>query len=342
MDRRYTIALVDDSAATLAQGKAMLSGHYRVFTAASAAALFEALGHMTPDLILLDVMMPETDGYETIRRLKADARYSGIPVVFLTSRSDEESEMRGFALGAADYVAKPFSAPLLLKRIENHVKLARMLCEKTAEVDLLNNALIAEAAELIERRDSLTGGHISRTMRFMEILISAMQESGRYAAATAGWDAGGVAYSSQLHDIGKVAISDVILNKPGKLTDDEFELMKAHVPVGVDIIEKIMSETKGHELLRCARTITGAHHEKHNGSGYPAGASGEDIPLEGRVMAIVDVYDALISERPYKKALPHAEAVRIISEGAGKHFDPGLVDVFLKVESKLPAAAGLC
>ncbi|MCL2479015.1 MAG: response regulator, partial [Treponema sp.] len=254
-DSRKTIILVDDNLANLNQGKNILKPFYRVFPAPSSAKLFETLENIVPDLILLDIEMPEMNGYETIRKFKADPRFKDIPVIFLTSMNDEKSEMEGFDLGAVDYMTKPFSAPLLLKRIANQLlivdhqkalkdyaeNLEIKVNEKTAEVINLQNAVLATVSDLVEFRDKQTGGHIARTQRYMKSLIEGMVRTGLYSDIISRWDISVILLSAQLHDVGKIAITDLILNKPAKLTNDEFEIMKTHVVVGVDAIKKIMS-----------------------------------------------------------------------------------------------------
>ena len=352
-DTRQTIILVDDNISNLNQGKNILKSFYRVFPAPSAEKLFEALEKVVPDLILLDIEMPEMDGYEAIRKLKADPRFAEIPVIFLTSLTDEKSEMEGFDLGAVDYMFKPFSAPLLLKRIANqllivsHQKALKDYADnlevkvkiKTAEVTNLQNAVLATVSDLVEFRDKQTGGHIARTQRYMKALIEGLIKTDLYSETVSRWDLSVVLLSAQLHDVGKIAITDLILNKPAKLSEDEFEIMKSHVSVGVDAIKKIMSNADEHEFLHHALLIAGSHHEKWDGSGYPMNLKGLEIPLEGRLMAVADVYDALISERPYKKAFTHEEAIKIIEEGAGTHFDPDIIKVFRMVEDEFKNAS---
>ena len=352
---RYKIVLVDDNAANLAIGRNLLKTFYEVYPAPSAAKLFEILENVIADLVLLDIEMPEMDGYEAIKKLKEDPRFADIPVIFLTSKSDEESEMEGFDLGAVDYVSKPFSGPLLLKRIANQLLIVRQtkdllasqaalqdyadnleekVREKTAEVFNLQNAVLATVSDLVEFRDNLTGGHITRTQLYLQTLIEEVAAAGMFADEISGWEMDFLLPSAQLHDVGKIAISDNILNKPDKLTTEEFDIMKTHVTVGVDAIERIMSETNDHEFLQYALLFAGTHHEKWDGTGYPVGLRGENIPLEGRLLAIADVYDALISERPYKKAFTHERACEIIEESSGSQFDPALVGVFRKVQDR--------
>ena len=344
---RHTIILVDDNLSNLAQGKDILKPYYKVFPAPSAAKLFEALDNIIPDLILLDIEMPDMSGFEVIKKLKADPAYKDIPVIFLTSKRDEDSELRGFDLGAMDFVVKPFSAPKLLKRIENQLliiqskaalrnyaeNLENMVREKTEEVIDLQNAVLETVADLVEFRDKLTGGHVTRTQLYMKALLEELIRMNIYLETVSKWDMDHLLPSAQLHDVGKIAITDDILNKPARLTPDEFEVMKTHVDEGILAIKKIMSNAHESAFLYHALLIAGTHHEKWDGSGYPEGLKGESIPLEGRLMAIADVYDALISERPYKKALKHEEACRIIEESSGTHFDPTLVEVFRKVEA---------
>ena len=357
---RSKIILVDDAKANLTMGRNLLKTFYEIYPAPSARRLFEILENVIPDLILLDIEMPEMDGYEAIKKLKADPRFADIPVIFLTSKDDDDSEMEGFDLGAVDYVTKPFSGPLLLKRIANQLLIVRQKNEllasraalkdyadnleikvkdKTAEVIDLQNAILATVADLVEFRDKLTGGHISRTQRYLQALIDEMIREGTYEDVLSQLDMDFYLPAAQLHDVGKIAISDLILNKPAKLTAEETEIMKTHVTVGVDAIEQIMSKTKEHVFLNHALLIAGTHHEKWNGAGYPVGLRGYNIPIEGRLMAIADVYDALISERPYKKAFSHEEACKIIEDGAGIHFDPALIDLFKNVKDKFEQIA---
>ncbi|MDR0499318.1 MAG: response regulator [Holophagales bacterium] len=357
---RGKIILVDDNKANLDQGRNLLKTFYEVFPAASAAKLFEILENLIPDLILLDIDMPEVNGYEAIKTLKSNNRFVDIPVIFLTSKDDAVSELDGLTLGAADYVSKPFSGPLLLKRIEKELfianqkrdtqknqesmmdytnNLAKMVMEKTREVTELQSAILSTITNLIEFRDKLTAGHTMRTKLYIQALFDEMKRGGIYANEIFEWNEHAFLSSVQLHDIGKIAIPDNILNKSGRLTEDEYEIMKSHVTVGVDAIEKIMTKTREHSFLRHALNIAGTHHERWDGSGYPIGLSGKNIPLEGRLMAIADVYDALVMLRPYKQALSREEACKIIKEGAGKQFEPVLVDVFLKVEERFAQIA---
>ena len=350
---RDVIILVDDNQTSLSQGKNILKTFYKVYPAPSADKLFETLENVVPDLILLDIEMPEMNGYEAIKLLKADCRFTDIPVVFLTSKNDEGSELEGFDLGAADYISKPFSSALLLKRIANQLlivhtqatlkdyadNLEKKVQEKTAEVIDLQNAVFNTVADLVELRDKFTGGHIIRTQLYMKALVEELIHNDRYKEEISTWDIDFFLISTQLHDVGKIGITDLILNKPEKLTPEEFEIMKTHVNVGIDAIERIINNAHENAFLRHTLYIAGTHHEKWDGTGYPMGLKGMNIPLEGRLMAIADVYDALISERPYKKPLAHEEAKKKIEDGSGAHFDPMLVDVFRNVSDEFKRVA---
>jgi putative two-component system response regulator len=345
---RKKIVLVDDNITNLTLGKNILTEKYDVFTVPSGEKLFVLLEKVSPNLILLDIEMPEMNGYEVIKHLKADQKVAGIPVIFLTAKSDTSSELEGLILGAVDYISKPFSPPLLLKRIELHLlvesqkkalinyndNLQEMVKEKTKTVLDLQNAVLKTVANLVEHRDEITGGHVERTKGYLAILLDTMREKGPYKEEVESWDRDFFLQSSQLHDLGKISIRDSILLKPGNLTGDEFNEMKNHTLFGVKIIEEIEKETPESSFLKYAKILAGTHHEKWNGSGYPYGLKEQEIPLPGRLMAIADVYDALISIRPYKKPLAHEDAVQIITDGKGSHFEPDLVDLFLQVSDQ--------
>jgi putative two-component system response regulator len=349
--QRKKIVLVDDNITILTMGNFILNEKYDIFTVPSGEKLFKLLEKVLPDLILLDIEMPEMNGYEVIKLLKADKHVAGIPVIFLTAKNDMGSELEGLTLGAIDYLSKPFSPPLLLKRIELHLlvedqkkelqdfnnNLQEMVQKKTKTVLDMQNSILKTVAELVEQRDNITGGHVDRTRKYLEFLLTAMTQQGMYLEGIQDWDQEFLLQSSQLHDLGKISIKDNILLKPGKLTDEEFEEMKNHTVFGVQIIDEIEKHTPENSFLKHAKIFAGTHHEKWNGTGYPDGLAGEDIPLQGRLMAIADVYDALVSSRPYKKAFTHEEATKIILEGRGSHFDPVLTDLFASVADKFGA-----
>ncbi|MCL2232854.1 MAG: response regulator [Treponema sp.] len=349
--KRKTIFLVDDDMTNLALGKKALAGFYNVFTLDSALVMFEMLENLTPDLILLDVNMPEMDGYTAIKNLKA-SKAAHIPVIFLTALNNEEMELRGLSLGARDYITKPFSTALLLKRIEVHLlvedqkrelqsqkrellffnnNLTQMVDEKTRTVVELRNAILSTIAELVEYRDVITGGHIVRTQRYIKALMDAMKHHGVYKAEMSAMDEELVLQSCQLHDVGKIAIRDSILLKPEDLNSEEYEEIKAHTIYGEKVILKLQEKTTDSDFVEYARIFAITHHERWDGEGYPNGLKGEEIPLLGRVMAIADVYDALVTGRPYKDGFSHEKAARFILDGKGTHFDPVLTDLFGKI-----------
>jgi putative two-component system response regulator len=325
------IFAVDDNETNRISAKAALEGYYVAYAIPSAEKMFKLLEKITPDLILLDVDMPDKNGFDVIRMLKADPRYKSIPVIFLTSMIDPDAEIRGFELGVIDYIRKPFSPPVLVKRIGHHLETNKLIEKSLKAVHDLHYATIGVIANLVESRDSITGKHIERTQEYLKILVDELVRTGVYADEMSNWDMNLLLPSAQLHDVGKIIVSDVILNKPSKLTDEEFATIKKHSSEGERVICEIINKTEEGDFLFHARRFAGSHHEKWNGTGYPHGLSGEDIPLEGRIMAIADVYDALVSERPYKKAFTHENAVEIIQKDSGVHFDPKIVGVFLNV-----------
>ena len=340
-----TIFLVDDNATNLTVAEEALVKYYRVIALSSAQQMFAALEKFTPDLILLDIEMPEMSGFEAMKRLKANTVFSEIPVIFLTGRTDSVSEAYGIETGARDFIMKPFSEPVLINRIRYHLQIdeiirerTELLTKRTEQLVRLQNGIVYTFADLVESRDNNTGGHIDRTAGYMKILLDQMISEGVYADEILKWDLESVVSSARLHDLGKIAIPDSILNKPGPLTKEEFEKMKTHTNESVAIIEKAIKETGDAEFLQNAKLIAAYHHESWDGSGYPNGLKKYEIPLQARLMAIVDVYDALVSERPYKKPFSNEEALEIIKQSSGKQFDPLIVDVFVNANEKMKTA----
>ncbi|GHU07905.1 two-component system response regulator [Spirochaetia bacterium] len=339
------IVLVDDDVTNLVIGKSILGTQYDLITVPSGEKLFLLLQKTKPDLILLDVEMPEMDGFSVLRRLKSREPTTDIPVIFLTAKNDASSELEGLSLGAIDYIAKPFSAPLLLKRLELHLllesqklqlidytnNLQQKVLERTHTILALHNSILKNVANMVEYRDEVTGGHVERTRGYLSILLDALNRERLYSEETDGWDRELLLQSSQLHDLGKISIRDSILLKPDKLSNEEFEIMKKHTTYGEQMITEMQKDTPESGFLTYAKIFASTHHEKWDGRGYPHGLSGQDIPLQGRLMAIADVYDALISSRPYKQPFSHTEAVQIILDSRGSQFEPLLVDLFLTV-----------
>jgi putative two-component system response regulator len=351
---RETILLVDDNLANLKMGKLALADKYNVFTVPSVQKMLELLPRHRPDIILLDVDMPDMDGFEAIKLIKANPLTRDIPVIFLTGMNDSGSELNGLTLGAVDYITKPFSPQLLRKRIELHLlmeeqkrnlqrfneDLQAMVDEQTRMVVKLQNKVLRTVSELIDSRDYFTGSHLERAERTLQFLVPKVIEHPKYKAGTEDWDVDMLLHSSQLHDVGKIAISDSILKKPGRLTSEEFEVMKTHTTFGVKVIDKIADKDEASKFLNYARIFAGTHHERWDGAGYPDGLAGDNIPLLGRLMAIADVYEALTSERSYKPAFSHEKSVFIIMQGKGTQFDPELADIFSTVADVVGTGLG--
>ena len=339
-----TLFIVDDNSTNLEIAAEALDTEYRVLTMASALKMFQMLERIHPALILLDIEMPEMDGMEALKLLKTNEKFSDIPVIFLTSMNNVEMETRGFDYGAVDFVSKPFSPVVLRSRIKTHIDIDTIVRNRTAELirkteqlEKMRNDIIAILADLIENRDKNTGGHIERVKIYTKALVEAMLVRGVYADEIKQWDLELVYASTKMHDVGKLSISDFILNKPGPLDDQEKVIMQGHVAEGIRMIEDIAKRIDYGTFLSSAKLFAAYHHEKWNGTGYPHKLSGTDIPLQGRIMAIVDVYDALTSERPYKKAFSSEEATNIILTDAGTHFDPQIAQVFDEIRDVFDA-----
>lgn len=308
--------------------------------ATSGEQALQRIAATKPQLILMDVMMPGMSGFKTVELLNKDDATNSIPVIFLTARAESEDVVKGFNLGGVDYVTKPFKGVELRSRVRNHLELhayraslENLVQKRTHETELLKDVIIEAMGEMAEYRDPETGSHIHRTREYVKLLAETLVKRGCFVQQLTPDYITLLYKSAPLHDIGKVAIRDSILLKPGKLTFEEFEEMKAHTLFGEEVIANL-EHMAGHptSFLSCAKKIAGSHHEKYDGSGYPRGQKGDDIPLVGRIMAVADVYDAVVSKRVYKKAMSHAEAKNIMIEGRGSHFDPVMIDAFLKIE----------
>jgi putative two-component system response regulator len=335
------ILIVDDIPANIQVLVSILKEDgYQLSVATGGKQALDLIEKVGPDLVLLDIMMPDMDGYEVCRRLKADEATRHIPVLFITALVDAEDEAKGLALGAVDYITKPINPELLRARVRNHLELKQyqshleeLVRLRTQEVQLTQAVMIESLATLAEYRDPETGGHIKRTQNYVKALAMKLRTHQRFCSDLDDATIEMLYQAAPLHDIGKVGVRDVVLLKNGKLTDEEFELMKRHTTFGHEAL-RITEQKLGKSIfLRHAREVAYTHQEKWDGSGYPNGLKGDEIPISGRLMAVADVYDALISKRIYKPPMPHEKAVQIITEGKGSHFDPDVVDVFIELEA---------
>lgn len=342
---QQTILIVDDSPANLTVLSELLQPLYRVRAAASGQrGLVIARSQPLPDLILLDIMMPDLDGYQVLERLRADPITQNIPVIFVTALHGQDAELRGLSVGAADYITKPFMPAIILARIHTQLTLKQtrdylndqnhwLECEisrRMAENELIQAVSIRALAHLAEARDTETGNHILRTQSYVHELAQHLKTHPRFATQLTDNYIQLLARSAPLHDIGKVGIPDAILLKPGKLTSEEWCIMRTHAQIGAKAIEQAENDVQAPvAFLTLAKEIAHWHHEQWDGSGYPDGLAGDAIPLSARLMAIADVFDALICRRVYKAAFASETVYAILREHRGKHFDPDIVDTFL-------------
>ncbi|MGP0565483.1 MULTISPECIES: response regulator [unclassified Nitrospina] len=343
---RATILVVDDSVENLKLMVEILNEDYNVQLASNGEkGLKLAQSDRPPDLILLDIMMPGIDGYEVCRRLKAHAVSKSIPVIFLTALNEVHNEARGFEVGGVDYITKPVSLPIVQARVQTHLRLydqtrhlESLVREKTLELENTQDVTITGLATLAEYRDNETGGHILRTKSYVRLLAQNLKGLPRFRGELDDEVIGLLYKSAPLHDIGKVGVQDRILRKPGKLTHKEVSEMDRHVVFGRDAIleaEKLLGQAGDqYSFLRFAREIAYSHHERWDGCGYPEKLKGDAIPLSARLMALADVYDALISKRVYKPPYSHKQAVDLIIKGRETQFDPDIVDTFVQLQQE--------
>jgi putative two-component system response regulator len=311
-DDRALILVVDDEPTNLQLMRRLLDQDYRLLFAKDGERALELARAELPQLILLDVMMPGMTGHETCRRLKADPRTAGIPIIFITALIDTEDEVVGFEAGAVDYINKPVSAPILRARVRTHLSLVHLDELRQSRLELVQR--LGRAAEY---KDSETGYHVVRMSHYAARMALSIGQSEGWVEM--------LRTAAPMHDVGKIGIPDQILTKPGRLTPEEWAVMQTHPAIGAKIIGE-----HADPMLRMAYIAALTHHEKWDGSGYPAGLAGEAIPLEGRLVAVADVFDALTSKRPYKRPWTNEEAADLIKSEAGRHFDPQIVEAFLR------------
>ena len=349
------ILLIDDNIVNLKIGMSALKDDFQVFTALSGEKLPFFLEKNIPDLILLDIEMPGMDGFAVFELLKADPRTAEIPVIFLTSSDSIEHEKRCFDMGASDFIRKPYYPPFLRKKIglyfhthylkDQNLEYENLLHIHQKEKADLELRLLKTVIDLVERRNEVSDHHVERTRKYVEVLLDVLIKNNIYSEIVATWEKDLILESTMLYDLGKISIRDAILLKPDKLEEDEYLAVKSHTLMGVKIIDDIRAELKENswetDILDYAKQFACFHHEKWDGTGYPNGLKGYNIPLPGRLMAIADVYDALVSKTTYKQSYSPKEAAEIISQGKGTHFDPILVDVFLSVSDKFSLIASV-
>lgn len=334
--------MVDDVELNHIAARAVLEDTYELYEALSAEEAFDALEKVIPDLILLDVVMPGIDGYGVIKLLKKNPVYKNIPVIFLTAETSAEAEVEGFNCGIVDYITKPFVPIVMKKRIETQIALAeyernlqRVVERKVAEMEKMYDLITVSFAGLVEFRDGVTGGHLKNTSIYFSLFIEYLMNVEKYKDELSLGVVKKARRSAPLHDVGKIAIEDSVLRKEGSLDFDEFEQMKMHSILGGNIFAFLKERIPDREFAEVAEQIARFHHEKWDGTGYPDGLKGEEIPLIARIMSIVDVYDALTSERPYKDAYTHEKAMAMIVERSGANFDPDLVNEFVNISEQI-------
>ncbi len=351
----YTLLVADDEPVNLRVLGELLQSRYRVRVANSGGrALQVANSDPPPDLILLDIVMPDMDGYAVLATLRANPATRDIPVIFVTSMGASADEERGLQLGAVDYITKPYQPAIVLARVRTHLELKQArdwlkdqnafleaeVNRRLAENLMIQDASIMALASLASVRDTETGNHLLRTQGYVRALAEQLRGHPRHAAQLTPRYINSLAKSAPLHDIGKVGIPDHILLKPGRLTPEEWSIMQTHARLGGEAIEAAERDVaQPIEFLAIAKEITRCHHEKWDGSGYPAGLKGDAIPLSARLMALADVFDALSTRRPYKESMNMAQVTEMIVAGRGQHFDPDVVDAFLAVRERFAEIA---
>lgn len=340
------ILVVDDDKTNLARAQKILLPHYRIAATSSGAAALKYLENNRPDLILLDINMPEMDGFEVMEELRRRESTASIPVIFLTADNLAETEVKCFRVGAVDFVAKPFVPDILLSRVGKTIELeqyrhnlekmvreqADKITEASSRISMIQDSVIVGMANLIESRDGSTGKHVKNTQTYVQMIVDELHRRGLFGEYLTEEYIQDICKAAPLHDVGKIKVPDSVLQKPGKLTPEEFELMKMHTTYSRKIIKTIIGDVEDENYVRMVEDIAMYHHERWDGTGYPTGLAGERIPLAARIMAVADVFDALYEERVYKPPIrPIERIMQIMMEGRGTQFDPVIIDVFTEM-----------
>ena len=347
------ILIADDSKADVVLISSILAAYQPLIAYDGVEALERIEENPDVDILILDINMPRMNGFEVLETLRGRPECRNIATLILTNSDEIDNEMRGLDLGAVDYIRKPLNIRSLLKRVELHIKLKnardeleqhnnvleRTVRERTRESILTRDVTIHALVGLLEIRNIESGNHTKRTQLMMRALCNNLRTQEPFSTILTEAYSIELFDTTPLHDIGKVGIPDMILLKPGRLTPEEFEIMKKHTTYGVNALRCMGKESDSLSFIRTASEIAGTHHEKYDGSGYPLGLKGKDIPLSGRLMAIIDVYDALVNNRVYKPAFTHEEAMQMIGDDRGKHFDPDITDSFFRIQAEVKAIA---
>lgn len=351
----HVILVVDDDTANLALAQKILGKEFRIAAANSGKVALKYLESKCPDLILLDINMPVMDGFQVMEALKAEKSFSHVPIICLTADNDPETETKCFASGAVDFVAKPFLPDVLLSRVRRTLELekyrsnlehmveeqTRIITARTRRISQIQEQVIMGMATLIETRDNSTGQHVKNTKTYVRMIANELRERGMFLETLTDEYIMNVCKAAPLHDVGKIRISDAILRKPGRLTEEEYNAMKLHTVYGREIVTDIIGGVEDPEYVKIAEDIAMYHHERWDGTGYPIGLKGEDIPLCARIMAMADVFDALYEERCYKEPIrPVYKIMNTLNEGKGTQFDPVITEVFLSMEDQIKELLG--
>lgn len=349
------ILVVDDDPSNLALAQKILGKEYRIAAANSGGVALKYLENNCPDLVLLDINMPEMDGFQVLEKMRQEEAFSTVPVIFLTADSDPETETRCFATGAVDFVAKPFIPDVLMSRVRKTLELekyrsnlenmveeqTKIITARTRRISQIQEQVIMAMATLIETRDNSTGKHVKNTKTYVKMIALELKERNIYKDILTEDYIMNVCKAAPLHDVGKIKISDAILRKPARLTEEEYNAMKLHTVYGREIINEIIGGVEDPEYVKIAEDIAMYHHERWDGTGYPIGLKGEDIPLCARIMALADVFDALYEVRCYKEPIrPVYRIMQTLKEGRGTQFDPLITDVFISLEQEIKDLLG--